>query len=141
MLAISPDLLSATSLLIGAVGVLYAGAQREVGQALAIRPAPKRLDREPQLHRVGQVLRSRSVPLTMASWAVVVIFAPTAMAAVVAGVREVAVGPIDALRAYDPVPVAFFAVYVVAVFLALSATATMVRLARLHRRLDQPDQT
>jgi hypothetical protein len=137
---VDPELLSATSLLVGAVGLLYGSWQPELAEALASRVAPKRLDRGPQRARVRRTLLGRAVPLAAASGSLVLIFLPSALQVVRRTVTLLAADPVAAWRLYDPVPAAFLAVYCCAVALAGTAMATALRLRRLGRRLAGPDE-
>ncbi|MFC7481059.1 hypothetical protein ACFQX7_14860 [Luedemannella flava] len=117
MVAVDADLLSATSLLVGAVGLLYGAWQAELTRALTSRVAPKRLDRDPERARVRRTLRGRALPLAAATGSLVLIFLPSAVQVVTHAVSLFAAHPVAALRRYDPVPAAFLAVYLVAVVL------------------------
>ncbi|GAA1756843.1 hypothetical protein [Luedemannella helvata] len=139
MRPVDADLLSATSLLVGAVGLLYGAWQAELTAALRSRVAPKRLDRAPERARVRRTIRGRAVPLVAATGALVLIFLPSAVQVVTRAATLSAEHPVAALRRYDPVPAAFLAVYLVAVVLAATALATLTRLRRLAQRLAGPD--
>lgn len=139
MRAVDADLLSATSLLVGAVGLLYGAWQAELAAAQHSRVAPKRLDRGPEIARVRRTLRGRALPLAAASGSLVLIFLPSAVLVIRHAGDLLLADPVAALRRYDPVPAAFLAVYLVAVALFGTALATTLRLRRLVRRLAGPD--
>lgn len=138
MRVVSTDLVSATSLLVGAVGLLYSGWNEELRAAQQV---PVRLhveDRGPERAQVRQVLRTRALPLATAAWVLVLVFLPPAVGLLVDGVRALADHPVGTLRRYDPVPLAFLAVVAVDAVLAGTALLAVVRLRALLRRLDEP---
>jgi len=137
---VNPDLLTAASMLVGAVGLLYGTWHAEISEALRTEVRPKRLDRGRDRAAVARAHNGRALPVAVAAWALVAIFTPTTVGLIVAGVRRLFGDPTLFLRAYDPVPPAFIAVYLVAVVIAVAATVTVHRLRALLRRLDAPDE-
>jgi hypothetical protein len=137
---VDPDLLTATSMLVGAVGLLYGTWHAEISDALHTEVRPKRLDRGLDRAVVLRAHNGRALPVAIAGWTLVLIFTPTTIGVLVAAVRHVFDEPTTFLRDYDPVPPAFIAVYLVAVVMAVAATVTVYRLRALLRRLDGPDE-
>jgi hypothetical protein len=135
---VTTDLVSATSLLVGAVGLLYSGWNEELRSAQTVPVRMHVEDRGPERLQVRQVLRTRALPLAAAAWALVLVFLPPAVNLVVTGVRALVDDPVGALGRYDPVPLAFLAVIAVDAGLACTALLTVVRLRGLLRRLDEP---
>jgi hypothetical protein len=135
---VTTDLVSATSLLVGAVGLLYSGWNEELRAAQDVQVRMHVEDRGPERAQVRQVLRTRALPLATAAWVLVLVFLPPAVGLVVDGVRALAGHPVGTLRRYDPVPLAFLAVVAVDAVLASTALLTVVRLRTLLRRLDEP---
>src|SRR4051794_25906650 len=112
-------------MLVGAVGVLYGTWHADVSEALRTDVRPKRLDRVRDRAAVARAHNGRALPVAIAAWALVAIFAPTTVWLIVAGVRRFLVDPSLLLRAYDPVPPAFIAVHLVAIVIAVAATVTV----------------
>src|SRR6185503_1680656 len=111
---VNPDLLTAVSMLVGAVGLLYGTWHAEICEALRTEVRPKRLERVRDRAAVARAHNGRALPVAVAAWALVAIFTPTTVRLIVAGVRRLFGDPTLFLRAYDPVPPAFIAVYLVA---------------------------
>jgi hypothetical protein len=137
---VDPDLLTALSMLVGAVGLIYGTWHAEISEALHTEVRPKRLDRGRDRAVVLRAHNGRALPVAIAAWVLVAIFTPTTVGLIVAGVRRFFGDPTLFLRAYDPVPPAFIAVYLVAVVVAVAATVTVHRLRVLLHRLDAPDE-
>jgi hypothetical protein len=140
MRGVDPDLLTALSMLVGAVGLIYGTWHADISDALRTEVRPKRLDRGRDRAVVLRAHNGRALPVAIAAWVLVAIFTPTVAGVIVTGVRRFIDDPTRFLRTYDPVPLAFLAVYLVAIVLAIAATVTVHRLRVLLRRLDAPDE-
>jgi hypothetical protein len=80
MTKVTGDLLSATSLVVTAVALLYASWYPDT-QAARDLPKPRfRADRESEIHVLRSVLRMRAIPLAVAATAMTGVLAPTALA-------------------------------------------------------------
>ena len=137
------ELLSASSLLLGVLGVLYGlwyatltdALQTVVDKHAANRTAPRK--------RVTSVVFARALPLALGSIAVAAAFVPDAYAIFTTSLATYKANGWAALSNYDAVRTAFVIVVLFAVFLALHLLWLLIRIVVLRCRLasskDTPD--
>lgn len=126
------DLLSASSLFLASLGLLYGAWYREISAACSADAPQFREDRGPAAKQVRAAYRTRSLPLAVASAAVTVILAPPFAAVVLEAVKTWANLGFRAMGAYDAAKTLFCAVYLVTAGFALHTSHFAMRLrARL----------
>jgi hypothetical protein len=130
---VSGDLLSAASLLVTLIALLYSTWYGEMTQALEIRIARFRLDREPDVATARRVLLTRAVPLALAAIALVAVLAPPAATVVRDAITQ------SAGDEYDGVKACFVLVWIIAVGLAAATLQRGLSLLTHYRRLNGPD--
>jgi len=134
------DVLSAASLLLTILAVLYSLWYSEIAAILEIRVPAHLEDASGDRRRVGNVLKTRALPLVLAAFLLTVVFLPEAVHLVVRWIRHAYNRGIwYAIRQYDPVSLAL-----VLVVVGMGALTTYTgwlarRLLRLRRRLTPLD--
>ncbi len=132
------DILTAASLLLTVVGILYGLWYPEIMATLA-QPIPKHVqDRQIPRDKVTAVLTSRAIPLSVAAALVALVFLPESAsitAAAVLRLREL--GPAAYLGAYDTVRTAFCAVELLAVGIGIHSFLLLAKLTALRNKLEQ----
>lgn len=129
------DLLSAASLLLAVVAVLYGLWYPELMAALAIKVPPHKEDRDEPHRRVSSSLFGRAVPLAAGSSVLALVFLPDAISILLISARNLGVDGLSALRRYDAVRTSFCLVVTFAISLGIHAISVVVRLIKLRRRL------
>jgi hypothetical protein len=129
------DLLSAASLLLAVLGVLYGLWYPEIIDALGIKVPEYAEDRKRPYREVSSVLYSRALPLTIASLGVSLIFLPDAIKIVKDTVLEFQVQGITHLKNYSAVRAAFCFVVAMSITIAVHLTILSVKLSHLCKRL------
>ena len=108
------DLLSAASLLLTVVGIFYGLWYVEISNAIdsgaKLPPRDHPEDRTAPLKRLSETLRSKAIPLSIASLSVALVFLPPSLGIVVAFLVDlVRIGPCLLLK-YDAIATAFVTV-------------------------------
>lgn len=126
------DLLSAASLLLTVVGIFYGlwyvdiSTAIDSGTKLPSHDHPE--DRAAPIKRLHEILRSKAIPLSVASLCVALVFLPPSLKIVIAfSVDLVQVGP-SLLRQYDAIATAFVVVELFSLGLACASTVRAFRL-------------
>jgi hypothetical protein len=122
------DVLSAASLLAAIVGLLYSLWYPEMREALAAERMLHRQDREPSIAVVREAIRTKALPLFLASSVQVLIFGPDALTAIRKIIKLTSPPGQPVSVEYDSVQAAFVVVYIVSVLLATLALAMLWRL-------------
>lgn len=112
------DLLSAASLLLAVIGVLYGQWYREIVGALDIKIPDLILDRELPRKQVSTVLFGRSIPLALAASAMALIFFPEAFQIIYESIINYQTKGLLAIYDYDAVRTSFVFVEILAIVLA-----------------------
>lgn len=130
------DLLSAASLLLAVVGVLYGLWYPELMAALAVKMPQHKEDRVAPHRRVSSTLLSRAVPLALGFSVLALVFLPDALAILIISLRHFRDEGVAALHRYDPVRTSFCLVVAFALSLAAHVVWLVIRLVKLRRRLN-----
>jgi hypothetical protein len=129
------DLLSAASLLLAVVSVVYGLWYPDLVTTLATS-VPKHAEDRKQPHRkVSSILFRRSLPLAVAAILVGSIFLPDAIILIVQALHQYHQHGLKALGSYDAVATAFCLVELFSIALAWHATRLCVKLNRLRQQL------
>jgi len=128
------SLLTAASVLLALVGVVYALWYEELKQAIE-REMPRHLaDRETILSHLRSVYWSRAVPLTVASISVTLVFVPPALDIVADSAQQYVRYGIANIKNYDATATSVVLIEVFLIMLSVQVSATMVRLNRHIRK-------
>ncbi|WP_293001577.1 hypothetical protein [Mycobacterium sp.] len=130
---VTGDLLSAASLLLASVGLLFSVWQPEITSALALSVKGLRADREPRIAQVRQALLFRALPLLLAVLLIVASCLPPAASVIVHAVTD------DFGQSYDPIKAMFVSVWVLAAGLVIVVGTQVQKLNSKLRRLNEPD--
>jgi len=135
LVRVSADLLSAASLLLATVGLLYSAWYKEITAAEAAPVEDNPEDREPARRIVRSALKNRSRPLLTAAVLLAVILLPPAIGTIVAGLRAIGA---DTWR-YDAAATCFLAVYAITLLLLNSIRKGHRNLRAKLAELDESD--
>jgi hypothetical protein len=127
---VTGDLLSAASLLVASVGLLFSVWQPEITSALAVSNKGLRADRGPRITQVKQALLYRALPLLLAVLLIVLTCLPPAVAAIVHALTD------DFGHSYDPINAMFVSVWLLAVGLGVVVGAQLRKLYSKLRLLN-----
>lgn len=131
------DLLSAATLLLTVVGVIYSLWYAEISSAInegpKLPPRDHREDRRIPLKKLREVLHSKAVPLSVASLLVAIVFFPPSMSLAIRFARGcIQQGP-SILSRYDAIATSFFTVEMFSLALAYFSLTRAVQLWKLTR--------
>jgi hypothetical protein len=129
------DILSATTLLLTLVGLLYTAWYPHLQDALETKVPAFPEDRKRELRQVRAALRTKALPLAALCTILALAFSPVAISIATASVRQLVDDPRCFVAKYDAVSTAFFLVIAAAVFLASHLLLLVTRLTVLHGRL------
>jgi len=127
------DLLSAASLLLASIGLLFSAWQPEIKSALELSSKGLRADRGPRINQVRQALFFRALPLLLAVLLIVGTCLPPAVAVVVHALTD------DRGHSYDPIKAMFVSVWILAVGLTIVVGIQIRMLNSKRRDLNKPD--
>ena len=130
---VTGDLLSAASLLLASVGLLFSVWQPEITSAMEVSSKGLRADRGPRIAQVRQALLFRALPLLLAVILIVGTCSPPALAVVVHAMTD------DLGNTYDPIRAMFVSVWILAIGLAMVVGAQLRTLNSKRRLLNKPD--
>jgi ABC-type microcin C transport system permease subunit YejB len=130
------DKLSAASLLLTAVAIIYSLWYPEISRALKIAPKPHKPDNRTDFKEVGQILITRSLPLFLISIALVAIFAPDSVQIIRLTLQTLASAELRARSRYDAVTACFLAVSSLTLLFTAHLAVLSIRLAGLRQRLN-----
>jgi hypothetical protein len=130
---VTGDLLSAASLLLASVGLLFSAWQAEITSATEVSIKGMRADRGPRIAQVRQALLFRALPLLLAVLLIVLTLAPPAIAVVIHSLTDCRGNP------YDPIRTMFVSVWILAVGLLIAVVAQLRKLNLKRRMLNEPD--
>ena len=133
------DLISATSLLTAILAGLYSMWYPDLRIALATKVERKRADRNEAIRDVMATLRTRSVPLLIATTTLCSVLAPDCISILTATVQGIASAMAGHASTYDSLEAVFVVAYGFLVGIAVLAWSHTVGLLRLLRRLRGPD--
>jgi hypothetical protein len=129
------DKLSAASLLLAIVAVLYGMWYPQLTEALRTKVPEFSADRAKPRKEVAEVRKGRAFPLMVAAVGVGVVFLPDAVAIALQSLRIAASEGLGAVRDYDSVTTAFVLVEVVSLYFAIHFVGMWTEFGRLLKRL------
>jgi len=100
------DLLSAATLLLTVLTILYGLWYDEITKALDTRIESDPRDRSRSYHMLRSVLYNRAIPLTLAAWFLTVTFAPDTISIILSTIENIGTRGISALTNYSAVATA-----------------------------------
>lgn len=130
---VTGDLLSAASLLLASVGLLFSAWQAEIASAVEVSIKGMRADRGPRIAQVKQALLFRALPLLLAVLLIVATLAPPAIAVVIHSLTDCRGNP------YDPIRAMFVSVWILAAGLAIVVGSQLRKLNSKRRLLNRHD--
>jgi hypothetical protein len=132
------DLLSAASLLLTVVGVIYGVWYTEISVAVddgaKLPPRNHPEDRAAPLRRLRRVLLSKAIPLAIASLCVAVVYLPPSLCLVVQFIHGCLIQGPAILLHYDPIGTSFIVVEFFSISLACLSSARASALWKLTRK-------
>jgi hypothetical protein len=131
---VTGDLLSAASLLLASVGLLFSVWQPEITSALAVSSKGLRADRGPRIAQVRQALFFRALPLLLAVLLIVLTCASPTVSVVIHALT------VDRGQPYDPIRAMFVGVWILAVGLTIVVGSQLLKLNSKRRLLNTPDR-
>lgn len=129
------DLLSAASLLLGVLAILFGLWYPEITSALDITEPSHRTDYKQPYKKVSKVLYSRAIPLTIASSLLTIVFAPDAIKITISSVKRYINQGWSVIHSYDAVTMSFVLVVCLALTLTIYLSYYTIKLIRKARRL------
>ncbi len=135
------DLLSAASLLLAVLGVLYGLWYPEIIAALEIKVPIHVEDRQGPYHKVTTVFYSRALPLTIASIGVSLIFLPDAVKISLDSIFGYSTQGILYLYSYSATHTAFCFVVAMSITIASHLTVFSIKLIRLRKKLAEKENS
>jgi hypothetical protein len=130
---VTGDLLSAASLLLASVGLLFSAWQPEITSATEVSIRGMRADRGPRIAQIRQALLFRALPLLLAIFLIVLTLAPPAIAVVIHALTD-CLG-----NSYDPIRAMFVSVWVLAVGLLIVVGSQLRKLNSKRQLLNKSD--
>ena len=116
------DLLSAATLLVAVVTILYSLWYAEIKNILAIIPKQRSEDNVRDCAKVKQLFFAKALPLTFMAIMVAVIFTPDAIRILLAALDTFRSHGISSIWLYDAVRTAYCFVFIISLVLAIHAT-------------------
>lgn len=132
------DKLSAASLLLTAVAIIYSLWYPEISRVLKLVPKPHKADNRADFKDVGGIFITRSLPLFLISVVLVVIFAPDSIQILRETFQILSSAESRSQSHYDAVTACFLAVTALILLFTVHLAVLSVRLAALRHRLN-PD--
>ena|SRR5438876_145808 len=129
------DTLSAASLLLTAIAIIYSLWYPEMTAALKIVPETHKADNRRAFAHVGDVVRTRAVPLLLISFFLTTIFIPDTAVILRASIQHAANKHLVAVMDYSPVATALVAVTVLLGLLTAHLGLLTHRLIQLRGKL------
>lgn len=125
------DRLSAASLLLAIVAVLYGMWYPQLTQALETKVPEFPAERPGLRKQVLEVRRTRALPLMLAAIGLALVFLPDVVGIAARSIGILIENGVEAVRLYDSVTTAFLLVEVVSLYFAIHFTAAWIELTRL----------
>jgi len=130
------DLLSAASLLLGVLAILFGLWYPEITKAMDTVEPPHRADYIRPYKQIKAVLYSRAIPLTTACSLLTLVFAPDAKRIIFLSMDKYSIEGIGALRSYSAVSTSFVLVVSLALALDLYLIYYTIKLVQKSRKLE-----
>lgn len=128
------DLLSAATLLLTVLGVVYSAWYSDIINAIGIKIPDHAANREPERKIVRGSLYGKALPLAVAASVLALLFLPDAFSIAVGGVRELVTKRCAAFQEYNAVAAAFL---VVVILTSALSGYLLFLVCRLHTKLRQ----
>jgi len=135
------DLLSAASLLLAVVGVLYGLWYPEIIEALGTKVPAFSEDRIKPFRQISSVFYGRAIPLAIAALGVLLIFLPNAVQIIVSTIQNLQSKGINALADYNAVQTSFCFVVALSGAIAIHLSYFSVKLFVLRNHLGKKSDT
>lgn len=129
------DLLSAASLLMAVIAIIYSLWYPELTEQLSITPKQHREDNAAACQSLRVALIGKATPLTILALLIAMTFLPGALEIAHEAISTYRDHGAGAIHRYNAVKMAYFLVSVVSVALSFYITALSIKLFRLWRRL------
>ena len=129
------DLLSAASILLAVVGILYGLWYGEIVFALEIEPSLHPQDNKNKLDNVSSILSKRAVPLAIAASLVSIIFLPDVIRLILLSSNNYLTKGPSAFKDYGAVETAFCVVVIFAIFISINVITMIFKLTSLKKKL------
>jgi len=131
------DLLSGASLLLAVVSVLFGLWYAEIQKTIDTKNIPAHLeDRNPVIKEIAATLSTKSIPLSLASLLVAMVFLPNSVLLIIKAIETIEQGGlVAALFQYNAVEAAFIAVELLAVALAIHTSTLLYKLGKLLKKV------
>jgi len=113
------DVLSAASLFLAVIGLLYSVWYAEIREAIEVNVPPHKEDRGPAIKKTRRTYSTRALPLAVVSLTLAVVLAPELISVAVSTATIIAQERVSALRRYDVVWSLFCAVAITSIGLAI----------------------
>jgi hypothetical protein len=133
------DVLSAMSLLVTMIALLYSVWYKEIQDEVELKPLRMSANRTGQIAGVKRTLRTRSLPLAAASMLLLLVLVPELMAVIQSALRAVSSGLSGSWPRYDTLAAVFLVAYSFLVGLAGLAVRQVLDLRRKLADLQGPD--
>ena len=127
------ELLSAASLLMTVIAILYGIWHNDLAAGLTINPGHP-ADNLPSERKIRNLIATRALPLTAMAWATTLVFSPEAISLSIATIRSWLEHDGGAY-AYNAVSTAFCLVVAISLILSAYTSAMLLGLTRLWLRL------
>ncbi len=134
------DLLSAASLLLAVVGILYGLWYGEIEFALGIKPSQHSQDNMAKLGTVSSTLAKRAVPLAIAASLVSMIFLPDAIRLILLSSNNYLTKGPSAFKDYGAVETAFCVVIIFTSSISMDVIWKIIKLKSLKKKLSRKDK-
>lgn len=128
------DILSAASLLLTIITVLYALWYIELIEGIKIEIPPHKEDRPEPLSKISEVIYSRALPLFIASVSISVVFMPDVIK-ILKEVYEAWVQNDGAISNYSSVKTAICIVVIFSIFISLHVGSMLIKMLKIKRNM------
>ena len=129
------DLLSAASLLMAVIAILYSLWYPELTKVLEIKPAKYKDDNVGPMKQVQRVLLAKALPLSLMALIVALVFLPDAIKICVEAYNGCATKGCAAIKSYDAVRTAYVLVFTFSLVLAFYVFTLSFKIWQLWRDL------
>lgn len=130
-----PDVISAASLVLAVLAALYTLWLPNVSAGLEVKPEPDKSNRKPQYEQVEAVLRTKALPLCIATLATVSILSPRCLTILCETLQNAAEGSFSDVKAL------FILTFSLTLLLAIVSIAQVIRLYGKLKELDYKPAT
>lgn len=129
------DLLSAASLLMAVIAIIYSLWYPELTEKLNIYPKPHKEDNVADCQLVKMALISKAIPLSILALLIALTFLPDAVKIALEAMSTYKIHGAASINLYNAVKTAYFLVSIVSVALAFYIIVLMLKLFSLWRSL------